>query len=179
MLYVPHSFLVNSHSLSFELPRPADADGTTDGLEPHAPVPHGGLVIACFNTLYKLDRDVFELWASVLRSVRRLPTCALWGTLSATPFVADSCAPSRCNCQVSGSELLLMDPRGTAAAHRLRRVIPRLRAPESRATKRTMGTIPSVPTMGTIKRTMGTRAALPGRLWPLRCPRTPVLAEIR
>ncbi len=78
MLYVPHSFLVNSHSLSFELPRPADADGTADGLEPHAPEPHGGLVIACFNTLYKLDRDVFELWASVLRSVRRLPTCALW-----------------------------------------------------------------------------------------------------
>ncbi len=67
---MPHSFVVNSHALSFALPSPADADGIADGGGPHPPEPRGRLVAACFNTLYKVDRVAFELWATLLRSVR-------------------------------------------------------------------------------------------------------------
>ena len=71
---MPHSFIVNSHALSFALPSPADADGIADGITDggglHPPEPRGRLVAACFNTLYKVDRVAFELWATLLRSVR-------------------------------------------------------------------------------------------------------------
>jgi len=73
------------------LPGSYQVNDLDDAIAPHRPsrtecgLPEAGLVLCCFNVLYKVDPSIFDVWMRILQS---LPGAVLW--LLAKPEIAES-----------------------------------------------------------------------------------------
>jgi protein O-GlcNAc transferase len=70
MILMPHSYFVTDHAQSckyvYDLDRPT---------RQHFGLPSDKFIFACFNQLYKVDRNTFKIWLNVLK---RVPNSVLW-----------------------------------------------------------------------------------------------------
>ena len=73
---LPGSYQVNDRDQAIAPQRPSRAE---------CGLPEAGLVLCCFNVLYKVDRSIFEAWMRILRA---LPGAVLW--LLAKPEIAEA-----------------------------------------------------------------------------------------
>ena len=74
LMVVPNSYFCNDHRQQAEwsaignLPAPRSAAAVAAARAPYKELPSTGILLACFNQLYKIDEPVFKVWMGALKA---------------------------------------------------------------------------------------------------------------